>query len=64
VVVFPVCSTIRNTDEGKFVETQGDYQEARNLFQESLILFKEVADRGGIALSLITLGIIAYHQGD
>jgi predicted ATPase/class 3 adenylate cyclase/Tfp pilus assembly protein PilF len=44
--------------------SQGDYVLARTLYKESLVIRKEVDDKGGIAYSLGNLGSVAYHQGD
>ena len=43
---------------------QGDYAQARSLFEQSLALFRELGDKPSIALSLNALGGIAYIQGD
>jgi non-specific serine/threonine protein kinase len=43
---------------------QGDYPAARALYEESLAIRREVADRLGIAASLSNLGIVTLNQGD
>jgi tetratricopeptide (TPR) repeat protein len=43
---------------------QSDCASARTLFEESLGIYRELGDRGGIALSLNSLGYVAYSQDD
>jgi tetratricopeptide (TPR) repeat protein len=43
---------------------QGDYAYARSLFKESLLIQRELGDKGRIALSLLNLGQVVYAQGD
>jgi len=43
---------------------QGSFDEARQLFTESLEIEKELGDKRGIAISLNNLGEIALNQGD
>jgi tetratricopeptide (TPR) repeat protein len=50
--------------EGEFVSRQGDYLEAKILFQESLTVRRELGDQEGIATSLNNLGILAAYQDD
>jgi len=49
---------------GIAAEQQGDYEEARRLYQESLTIEEELGDRLGIALSKHELGVLAQGQGD
>jgi predicted ATPase/DNA-binding SARP family transcriptional activator len=51
-------------EAGALAYSQGDYAAARALNEESLSLFRELEDRGGIASSLNSLGNVAYDQGD
>jgi predicted ATPase/serine/threonine protein kinase/DNA-binding CsgD family transcriptional regulator len=44
--------------------SQGDYRRAATLGEESLTLFRELADQRGIALSLNVLGYVARLRGD
>ncbi len=43
---------------------QDDYRAARTLQEESLALFREVGDKGGLAYSLFNLGQVAYAQDE
>jgi tetratricopeptide (TPR) repeat protein len=43
---------------------QGDYASARAYHEESLVIFREIGDRLGIAGSLGNLGNVARMQGD
>ena len=43
---------------------QGDYPGASALFEESLLLRRELGDRPGIAVSLNLLGMVVFEQGD
>jgi ATP/maltotriose-dependent transcriptional regulator MalT len=43
---------------------QGDVSRARSLLEESLVLFKEVGERGRIAGVLVDQGLISLSQGD
>ena len=47
-----------------FVDDQGDLARAETLWQESLALYREIGDIGGIASSLKGVGMIAYRKGD
>ena len=49
---------------GSSAWAQGEYAEARWLYQQSLETFKRLGDQRGKASSLGSLGIIAYEQGD
>lgn len=49
---------------GALAWSQGDYQEARTLQEESLALSRKWEDRSGMAASLRSLGMIAYVQCD
>jgi tetratricopeptide (TPR) repeat protein len=52
------------TGAGRLAERQGDYTQARRLYEESLTLWRALEDRRGIANSLIGLGVVASCQGD
>jgi non-specific serine/threonine protein kinase len=43
---------------------EGDYLNAKTLFEESLCLRRELGDRRGIAVTLGNLGLVAREQGD
>jgi tetratricopeptide (TPR) repeat protein len=43
---------------------QGDFEWARALCQESLVVFQQAGDKRGLAFALNTLGLIAHDQGD
>ncbi len=43
---------------------QGDYAQARDYYQQSLSIKRDISDQHGIARSLINLGLVAYRQGD
>jgi predicted ATPase/class 3 adenylate cyclase len=49
---------------GRFVHTQGEYAEARRLYQESLTIYGELGDKQGIARTLSILGQAAHDEGD
>ena len=49
---------------GNLAWMQGDYDEARVLFDESLTIGRGSGDKKGIADSLNNLGIVAWMQGD
>ncbi|MGH7318114.1 MAG: ATP-binding protein, partial [Candidatus Rokuibacteriota bacterium] len=49
---------------GLFSSQQGDYVEARALFEESLDIYRELGDSGGIGWALIDLGILTRYQGN
>lgn len=49
---------------GFFAWKQGDYAEARTLYEDSLALYRELGDQHGVAASLNNLGSIACDQGD
>ncbi len=42
---------------------QGDYDRAEPLFQESLVLYRELEDQHGIAFALAMLGSVAWTKG-
>jgi len=48
----------------RLVFVQGHYTRGESLAQESLALFRELGDRGGIALALDRLGTGAWRRGD
>src|SRR5438128_11571042 len=45
-------------------QEQGDYPEARRLYQQSLQMGEQLGDLAGQARSLGQLGILAFAQGD
>jgi predicted ATPase/DNA-binding SARP family transcriptional activator len=49
---------------GTLARQQGDYASAQRLYEESLAIRRELADRPGIAASLGSLGTMAYTRGD
>ena len=49
---------------GVLAETQGDYDRAEALHQESLALSRERGDKTGIARALGNLGVVAFDRGD
>jgi tetratricopeptide (TPR) repeat protein len=49
---------------GTLAWMQGDYAAARILLEQSLELFRELGNKGGIALSLINLGTVAKEEGE
>jgi predicted ATPase/class 3 adenylate cyclase/uncharacterized protein HemY len=49
---------------GRLALRQGDYQEAREYFEEGLAAYRRAGDGTGIATSLNNLGILAYDQGE
>jgi predicted ATPase/class 3 adenylate cyclase len=49
---------------GNLAQMQGDYADARALFEASLGIRRELGDKQGIAGSLNNLGTLAFDQGD
>jgi predicted ATPase/class 3 adenylate cyclase len=49
---------------GFFTSQQGDYSEARALFAESLEIFRELGDTGGIGWALVDLGYLTRYEGN
>jgi predicted ATPase len=49
---------------GVLARQQGDYEAARTLYQESLSLYRQLANQSGVATVLNDLGIIATAQND
>jgi predicted ATPase/class 3 adenylate cyclase len=49
---------------GGFANQQGDYVEARALFQESLDIYRELGDIHGIGWGLVYLGILSRYEGN
>jgi non-specific serine/threonine protein kinase len=49
---------------GILARNQADYPAARSLLEESLSIFRELGNRHGIAISLLSLGNATYHQGN
>jgi predicted ATPase/class 3 adenylate cyclase len=50
-------------DAADFAEAQGDVDRAEALYQESLVLYRELGDNRGIAYSLRGLGWVAQTKG-
>jgi tetratricopeptide (TPR) repeat protein len=51
-------------DSAIVAQAQGDYREARRLYQESLDIKQQLGDHAGVAISLQQLGMLAQAQGD
>jgi non-specific serine/threonine protein kinase len=49
---------------GGLAFSQGDYTSASALYEQALMLQRELGDQAGIALSLIGLGNVAHSQGN
>ena len=49
---------------GSFKSFQGDYEQAKKYYEESLVICKEIGDKSGIAGSLHNQGNVALSQGD
>lgn len=49
---------------GRLACAQGDYPEARSLFQQTLEIFQELSDKRGIASAQVNLGLVASMQGN
>ncbi len=49
---------------GVLAWSQGKYERAKRLQEESLEMYREIGDKQGIAMSLNNLGNISYNQGD
>jgi tetratricopeptide (TPR) repeat protein len=49
---------------GILTTAQGDYSAARAHAEQALILWRELGDKSGIAISLNSLGNLAHEQGD
>ncbi|MBW3632899.1 MAG: tetratricopeptide repeat protein [Chloroflexi bacterium] len=49
---------------GVLAESQGDWESATHLHQESLEIFRRIDDQRGVAWSLNNLGVVAIDQGD
>ena len=49
---------------GVLAWSQGDYPSAQNLLEESLLIFREINDKSGIAWSLYGLGVVSLFHGD
>jgi tetratricopeptide (TPR) repeat protein len=49
---------------GDLARTEGDYEAAAKLYQESLDLSRELIENLGIASALHKLGYVARHRGD
>ncbi|MBK9228297.1 MAG: tetratricopeptide repeat protein [Ignavibacteria bacterium] len=43
---------------------QGNYEEAKKYYEESLVTRKEIGDKSGISITLHNLGILAFVKGD
>jgi tetratricopeptide (TPR) repeat protein len=51
-------------DLGGFPMNNGEYQQARILWEKHLALRKEIGDKDGIALALQDLALLASREGD
>jgi non-specific serine/threonine protein kinase len=49
---------------GLIADAQGDYEALQALYEESLVLYRDLGDKAGTALSLHSLGNAAVYQGD
>jgi len=49
---------------GSVARMRGDYEQAKQLYEESLALSRKAGDRRGIAYSLLNLVIVSSDQGD
>jgi predicted ATPase len=49
---------------GTLAQNQSDYELARKLFEESLMIYRELGDQSGVAASLTNLGWMSWRQGD
>jgi predicted ATPase/class 3 adenylate cyclase len=49
---------------GFFTSQQGEYGEARALFEESLAIFRELGDPRGIGWALVDLGYLTRYEGN
>ena len=49
---------------GTVAHLQGDYAEARRLYQESLDILQQLGDRAGIATSLAQLALLEEAEGN
>ena len=49
---------------GRLAWAQGDFQVARELFEQSLWVHRQLGDQPGVAFSLTNLGMVAHEQGD
>ncbi|MCD6034128.1 MAG: hypothetical protein K0S78_6314, partial [Thermomicrobiales bacterium] len=49
---------------GVLAESQGDWDTATSLHEESLAISRQIGDQHGVAWSLNNLGVVAINQGD
>jgi predicted ATPase len=49
---------------GVLASNQGEYEAARALYEESLVIQRQIGDQRGIAISLNNLGNVASNQGE
>jgi predicted ATPase/transcriptional regulator with XRE-family HTH domain len=66
-VALPVPAEVRAgalNGAGALAWSQGDYGRAAALCEEALALYRDLGDKGGLALALDTLGFVARDQGN
>ena len=49
---------------GSDLQTEGDYKQAKELFEDSLKTARDIGDQAGIATALQSLGALALQTGD
>jgi tetratricopeptide (TPR) repeat protein len=49
---------------GSILDQLGEYDEARNLYHQSLKIFQDLGDKSGVSWSLQGLGVLAQNTGD
>ena len=48
---------------GTIAQHQGEYEQARSLYQQSLAIAERVGNQNAQAITLYQLGLLAYEQG-
>lgn len=51
-------------DRGMIAYTQGEYMAACSFYEESVVIWRELGDKWGLASALLNLGIVTFAQGD